>query len=369
MPVSGSIPALYANPTNEEEWAEAYINYLVQRHGGDPASGPQDPRVKFLVRWQNVEATFGRPPPAPQHNPLSTSETEPGSFGVNSDNIQSFPNWQEGYAATEATMLQNYDTPILRELLNGKATANSLVTALAKSNWSGSGAGSPNEVGYATTIGGASGAVGPGITPISGNSPATPTPNNPTGAGAWILVLDQAVNPKQASPGVLQQVLGPLDLSTDIQKLGGVAEMLFVRGGLALLSLGVFAGGISLVFGKDILGAIRGGAGRAGTAEAVSQLATERAAASQQAASARQAERDAAAERRERLRQQSIDRRERERHSLSLERIERTAAAREKETKLVGARSRARVRQEGATAERVRQQRLHTQAKARAKRG
>lgn len=363
------------NPTNSAQWAQGYIDYLVARHGGTPASGPNDPRVKFLVKWINVEATFG----LGYKNPLDTSQPAAGSHSINNlgngQGVQAYPYWEEGYAATEQTMLQGFDTPILKELLNGNATNNSLGVALAKSNWSGSGAGSIQETGYASTIAGASpqishvsaGTLAAGKPGSSGGSPPTIGPNY-TGPGAWIIQLDGAVNPAQASPGVLAQVLGPLDLSTDTQKLGGVAEMLFVRGGLALLSLGVFAAGISLVFGKDIISAISGRGRGLGTAEAVSQLATERAAASASAASSRQAARDSAAERRERLRQESIDRRERERHSLSLDRLQKTAQARERETKLVGARSRARVRAEGATAERVRQQRLHTQARARAKR-
>jgi hypothetical protein len=206
-------------------------------------------------------------------------------------------------------------------------------------------------------------AAGPQGAP-SGGSTGFGGPSS--GPGGWLIQLDAAVNPRAPAPGIVDQILGPLDLSTDVQKLGGVAEMIFVRGGLALLSLGVFVGGLTLIFGRDLTSLVTRRAGGLGSAERVSQLATERAGQSAAASAGRQAQRDAASHQRELLRQEGLSRRQRERHDLTLERIQATAAARAKETNLVGARSRARVKSEGATAERVRQQRLKTNATARA---
>lgn len=60
--------------------------------------------VANLDLWQQTEGGSTANPDA--YNPFNTTLPEPGSVGTNSVNVQAFPSWPSGLAATESTLLQ-----------------------------------------------------------------------------------------------------------------------------------------------------------------------------------------------------------------------------------------------------------------------
>lgn len=86
----------------QSSWATAVLTDL-----GDT---PNSNNIADLELWEASEGGAG-----PEwgtnnkasYNPLNTTETEPGSISINSDDVQAFTNWDQGLAATVQTLQQN----------------------------------------------------------------------------------------------------------------------------------------------------------------------------------------------------------------------------------------------------------------------
>lgn len=76
--------------------------------------------------------------PGSENNPLATSLPEPGSSGINSDNVQEYPNLYEGASAEAKTLEQNNMASIYNSLKSGTATPQQYAAGLASSSYEGS---------------------------------------------------------------------------------------------------------------------------------------------------------------------------------------------------------------------------------------
>lgn len=239
-----SIP--YPNPTSEEQWAMDYLSWI-----GSPATGPNDPRVKFLSQWQSIE---GNPPGtatfASEHNPLSTSEPAQGSSSINSSNVQAYPNVQEGLQATQQTMQQGYDQPIFNALLNPASTEADLQAALGSSNWTGQGATANQN--YASAV------AGGGTGSASTSAGSTPTA---VGKGTGFLVSLQTLMKPDLAPTINGNVVGDIKsiLGLPITDPAKIAMAVMTRGSFAILGAIMVTAGIVLTF-VAVNGSSNGGA-------------------------------------------------------------------------------------------------------------
>ncbi len=248
----------YPNPSSAEQWAIDYLDYI-----GAPAKSANDPRVKFLVGWQQME---GNQPStntyATEHNPLSTSQPEPGSSAINSAGVQGYRNIATGLQATQTTMQQSFDSPIYNELRNPNANIPSLSAALAGSNWSGSGGNSSGETSYAYSVGSTAsgGAIyPPDVTPSSGGQSGSVS-----GSGngklriGFLHTLQGILNPDMApslSANVGKDVTNIIFLpATDT---GKIALMIAARGTFVFFGLGFVVLGTLILF-KEATGAASG---------------------------------------------------------------------------------------------------------------
>lgn len=96
---AGSVTALAGVPEGSvtpASWAQALLGSL-----GDQATAEN---VRAVTAWERAEG--GHWSNAAAHNPLNTTQPEPGSWPVNGVGVQAYPSWNEGLAATVAT-LQN----------------------------------------------------------------------------------------------------------------------------------------------------------------------------------------------------------------------------------------------------------------------
>ena len=228
-----SIP--YPNPTSEEQWAMDYLAWI-----GSPATGPNDPRVKFLSQWQSIE---GNPPGsatfASEHNPLSTSEPAQGSSSINRSNVQAYPNVQEGLQATQQTMQQGYDQPIFNALLNPASTEADLQAALGSSNWTGQGATANQN--YASAV------AGGGTGSASTSAGSTPTA---VGKGTGFLVSLQTLMKPDLAPTINGNVVGDIKsiLGLPITDPAKIAMAVMTRGSFAILGAIMITAGVVLTF-------------------------------------------------------------------------------------------------------------------------
>ncbi len=112
------------------QWAEGYLASL-----GAPASGADDPRVKFLIAWGAHEATNAT------NNPLAITK----AFGVkatnlagNSAGVKQFKTAQDGYTALTNYFERQGITNLIGELKNPQTSILSLTSALSAAHWEGS---------------------------------------------------------------------------------------------------------------------------------------------------------------------------------------------------------------------------------------
>ena len=126
-----------ADPTDPAQYA---ANVLVQ------AGLPNTKSNEQLLEDQMTEEGM----PGSEDNPLATSLKEPGSTSVNSDNVQEYPNLEEGATAEAQTLKQQNMKSIYDALLSGTATPNQYATGLAASQYEGSNPGA--NAAYATSF-------------------------------------------------------------------------------------------------------------------------------------------------------------------------------------------------------------------------
>ncbi len=117
-------PAVPAGPAaGGASWAPA----LLAAGGWQPTGC----NAGAIEAWERAEGST-----ASWHNPLDTTLREPGSHPVNSVGVQAYPSWQEGLAATIATLRgdrRDYG-PILAALAAGN-NAQAVAAAVAASPW------------------------------------------------------------------------------------------------------------------------------------------------------------------------------------------------------------------------------------------
>jgi hypothetical protein len=89
-----------------------------------------------VTAWENAEG--GNWQNSAAFNPLDTTQPEPGSWGINSVNVQAYPSWQAGFTATLTTLGNGNYGPILAALRSG-GSAQAVADAVAASPWGTSG--------------------------------------------------------------------------------------------------------------------------------------------------------------------------------------------------------------------------------------
>jgi hypothetical protein len=85
-----------------------------------------------VTAWEQAEG--GNWANSARFNPLDTTQPEPGSWGINSVNVQAYPSWQSGFTATLAT-LGNGDYGPIRSALAAGGSAQAVADAVAASPW------------------------------------------------------------------------------------------------------------------------------------------------------------------------------------------------------------------------------------------
>ncbi len=188
------------------------------------ASSAPPSSVAALEAWQAVEGgagpQYGDPANTAAYNPYNTTLRVPGSKTVSGGpaakaGVQAYSSWQQGIAATVATLSEPAYAGVVSDLVSGAPTA---VTeeAIVSSPW-----GTKN-------IGGLSSA---GQSPLSANAATSPASSasaaSPSSANTGSL-MNQVGG---ASAGVLGSVFGPT--------LEVLVSVVLVAGALALLVLGV----------------------------------------------------------------------------------------------------------------------------------
>jgi hypothetical protein len=105
-------------------WARALLRSL-----GDPRTGCD---LAAVTAWESAEG--GNWGDAAQYNPLNTTQTEPGSYAVNSAGVQAFTSWRSGFAATITVINNGLYGPILAALAAGD-NAQAVADAVTRSHW------------------------------------------------------------------------------------------------------------------------------------------------------------------------------------------------------------------------------------------
>ena len=94
---------------------------------------PQTPcNVSAVTAWEAAEG--GAWQNSASGNPLNTTMPEPGSSAINSARVQAYPSWQEGFAATVAT-LNNGNYPGILAALRAGDNAQAVADAVGASPW------------------------------------------------------------------------------------------------------------------------------------------------------------------------------------------------------------------------------------------
>ena len=88
--------------------------------------------VSAVTAWEAAEG--GAWQNSASGNPLNTTMPEPGSSAINSAGVQAYPSWQEGFAATVAT-LNNGDYPGILAALRAGDSAQAVADAVGASPW------------------------------------------------------------------------------------------------------------------------------------------------------------------------------------------------------------------------------------------
>jgi hypothetical protein len=105
-------------------WASAFLGMLGE---------PQTPcNLGAVTAWENAEG--GAWVDGATANPLNTTQPEPGSYGINSDNVMAYPSWQEGFEANATAITNGFYGGILSALRAGD-NAQAVADAVASSPW------------------------------------------------------------------------------------------------------------------------------------------------------------------------------------------------------------------------------------------
>jgi hypothetical protein len=88
--------------------------------------------VSAITAWERAEG--GHWANTARFNPLNTTQPEPGSWSMNSADVQAYPSWRSGFAATLAT-LGNGHYPAILSALSAGTSARAVADAVAASPW------------------------------------------------------------------------------------------------------------------------------------------------------------------------------------------------------------------------------------------
>lgn len=105
-------------------WAQAFIAGT-----GEPETACNQ---AFVVAWEGAEG--GAWNDSATDNPLNTSQPEPGSYPINSDNVQAFTSWAGGLRANETAIKNGLYQPVLSAMSAGD-DAQACADAVANSPW------------------------------------------------------------------------------------------------------------------------------------------------------------------------------------------------------------------------------------------
>lgn len=113
-----------ADSVSPATWASALLVAL-----RDPDSPEND---RAVMAWENAEGGHWRNSAA--YNPLNTTQGEPGSWPINAVGVQAYTSWDEGMAATIATLGNGRYGGILATLAAGNC-APCVADAVGASPW------------------------------------------------------------------------------------------------------------------------------------------------------------------------------------------------------------------------------------------
>ena len=119
IPLTGILGAY-----TQETWARALLKNL-----GVPVS-PDN--VTAIVSWEMAEG--GHWYNTARFNPLNTTMSEPGATAMNSVGVKAYISWEQGFAATIATLFNGYYAGIIAALERGN-DAQAVANAVAASPW------------------------------------------------------------------------------------------------------------------------------------------------------------------------------------------------------------------------------------------
>lgn len=109
---------------NQQEWARTLLGKL-----GKPAT-PDN--IKALTTWAAWEG--GQWHNSAHYNPLNTTQPENGATNMNKEGVKSYTSWNQGYAATVATLNNGRYRSILNALSKGN-NAGAVLSAVDHSSW------------------------------------------------------------------------------------------------------------------------------------------------------------------------------------------------------------------------------------------
>jgi hypothetical protein len=111
-------------PASAQAWSQAFLSAIPE---------PQTPcNVAAVDAWQQAEG--GGVTNAASYNPLDTTQAEPGSWGINGDNVQAYPSWSEGLNANVTAITNGLYGGILSALQAGNS-AQAVADSVTASPW------------------------------------------------------------------------------------------------------------------------------------------------------------------------------------------------------------------------------------------
>jgi hypothetical protein len=146
----------WPEPHTSQQWGQELIRFLT---GTQP--NPNDPRVKFLMGWAQVEATFNRGNinnPEDIVYPSNIWKPFPGQGLWNTNpGVATFPTAQDGFTAFKNFFGNPTDQKILAALSNPHSSLENLRWAMGNINTVGGGPATPGQWNYANEIAKAAG--------------------------------------------------------------------------------------------------------------------------------------------------------------------------------------------------------------------
>jgi hypothetical protein len=171
--------------------------------------------LQFIIAWANEEG--GNWHNAAHFNPLNTTLMEPGATSMNSVGVKAYTSWEQGLAATSATLRNGRYNDIVAALQGGNA-AQTAATTSGLVTWSGGGYGS-----ILRGIPGASAAADQALANAGNVGSPVAGSGNPT-----------STQPGSPSAGTVQFGMEAVDTGADPADLSDLARILNQRADLVV---------------------------------------------------------------------------------------------------------------------------------------